>query len=77
MSLVTMERLDEVATAWRRGLDADDLTNPAGPLFTNDAYTEYEITATGGSGTLPNKTHLGTWASAQPCDLGDCLCCII
>ncbi len=45
MPTVTMERLDEIATAWRSGLDADELANPAGPLFTGDVYTEYDITA--------------------------------
>ncbi len=80
MPTVTMERLDEIATAWRRGLDADELANPAGPLFASDAYTEYEITATGGGGTWETwlkATHFTTWASAQPCEIGDCLCCMI
>ncbi len=73
MPTVVMERLDEVATAWRRGLDADELTNPAGPLFSGDEYTEYDITATGGGDTTYTMWTGNTWMN----DPGEtCICCL-
>lgn len=51
MTTLAPERLDEVAAGWRRGLDVDDLVNPAGSLFGEDEFTPYEITMTGGAFT--------------------------
>ncbi len=70
---MTLERLDEIATAWRRGLDADELTNPAGPLYTNGLYTEYDITATGS----PKQSVVNTIETHVVPPPPMCLCCIV
>jgi hypothetical protein len=46
MTTLAPERPDELVTSLRRGMDLDDLANPAGGLFA-DGYTEHEITMTG------------------------------
>ncbi len=73
MSTMTMERLDEIAAAWRRGLDSDELANPAGPLFGDELYTEYDISATG---TPIPETRLVTFMSIHAMAL-KCICCPI
>ena len=68
MPTVVMERLDEVAAAWRRGLDADELANPAGPLFADEIYVDYDITATGSIRTI------GQINTTVPPTVGPCAC---
>jgi hypothetical protein len=47
MSTLALDRAAEVVAGWRTDDDSPD--NPAGPLFTGGAFTEQEITMTGGS----------------------------
>jgi uncharacterized protein DUF6229 len=42
---VTLERSEEIVSAWRSGTDVEGWDNPAGPLFIGD-YAESEITLT-------------------------------
>lgn len=51
MPTMTPERIEEVIAGWRRGLDAEELDNPAGTMFAGRDFVEYEITATGGHDT--------------------------
>ena len=53
MVTLAPERPDELVTKLRRGVDLDDLANPAGALFA-DGYTEHEITMTSGMFTQEN-----------------------
>ncbi len=70
MPTVTMERLDEIATAWRRGLDTDELPNPAGPLFGDGDHTEYEITTPMAYPVSVVATFLSAYVGYD-----SCMCC--
>jgi hypothetical protein len=73
MSTLTPDRLEEVAATWRRGLDAGDLTNPAGPRLGDDEFTAYEITMTG---STPQPVTACTMLSMSfDPSQGLCFCC--
>ncbi|MFC7382401.1 MULTISPECIES: DUF6229 family protein [Sphaerisporangium] len=42
---LTLDRSEEIVSAWRSGADVEGWDNPAGPLFIGD-YAESEITLT-------------------------------
>lgn len=71
MSTMAPERLAEVADTWRRGLDADDLANPAGPVFDGDEYAVYEITMTGPGPVTQCTINSGSFDPLE----GLCYCC--
>jgi hypothetical protein len=73
MATLAPERLDEVAAAWRRGLEVDELANPAGPRLGDDQYAEYDITMTGSSPSTACTIFSGSFDPHQ----GICYCCHI
>jgi hypothetical protein len=73
MPTLTPERLDEVAAAWRRGLDVDEHTNPAGPRLGDDQYAVYDITMTGSTPATECTILTGSFDPS----LGACYCCRI
>lgn len=69
MSVATPERTRaEIVADWRRGLDHDELENPAGPLFFGE-YPEFDLTKTGGNSLDPMTV-------GSVCTAGSCsFCC--
>lgn len=73
MSTLAPERVDEIVTGWRLGIDDDTLENPAGPLFDVDGFTEYDITMTGGGGASLHTTEILSCAIPEQYH-GQCAC---
>jgi hypothetical protein len=71
MVAITVERTAQLVMDLRRGLDIDGVENPAGGLFT-DAYTEHEISMTGGA-----TVNLNTGPSQQDFNCPPAFCCAI
>jgi hypothetical protein len=70
MTTMTPERTDQLVADLRRGLDIDGVENPAGGLFA-DAYTEHEISMTGGV-----TVNLDTGPSQQDFNCPPAFCCM-
>jgi hypothetical protein len=70
MATLAPQRVEEVAAAWRLGIDlAEGLENPAGPRYDGDVYALHEIVATGGNTWATIGT--ATFSNSTAC----CVCC--
>ncbi|WP_208758842.1 MULTISPECIES: DUF6229 family protein [Microbispora] len=60
---VTLDRSEEIVSAWRSGADVEGWDSPAGPLFIGE-YAESEITLTALDTRRPSSC---TGANTIPC----------